>query len=167
MKIRSAECRSVRNRLLDLALAAPLRDGLPPDPEEHFRSCPACSIYRDGLRAIFAPPAVSTLYTPELRGRTLAAARRGLDRPSWLAPLLLPVSAISLAASLLAPIWLLTALLDPFLGSPWVSWGFSLLLTSSAGLTAAGLGLALLIRQREAGFHPATNGRSFREVLHG
>jgi hypothetical protein len=161
-----AGCRSIRESLLDLALA--LEEGNPTlAMEEHLRSCPGCSRYRDGLRVAARLQTPDALYTPELRLRTLAAAERCLDRPSWLAPLLLPASTAALAVSSFAPVWLLTALVRPMLGSEWASWGFALLLSSSAGLTAAGLGLVVLIRQREAGSDPAVSGHFPLEVSRG
>jgi hypothetical protein len=135
--------------------------------EEHLRICPGCSRYRNGLRAVSRLQPSDTLYSPDLRRRTLAAAERRLDRPSWLAPLLLPASTAALAASILVPVWLLTALLRPVLGSEWVTWGFALVLSSSAGLAAAGLGLVVLIRQREAGFDPPESGHFSMEVFRG
>jgi hypothetical protein len=167
MKTPSAECREVRDRLLDLALAPPGREDLPRAMEAHLRICPGCRKYREGISAASRPVSPEPLFTPALRRRALAAAERELDRPSWLAPLLVPASLAGLATSIVAPVWLFTALLRPLVGSEWASLGLSLALSSSAGLAAAALGLVVLNRRRQAGTLPATSGRHIREVFRG
>jgi hypothetical protein len=163
----SAECRRVRDRLLDFAVAPSGEWDLPRDMEKHLRICPGCRRYGEGLgaasRLLFPEP----LLTPALRRRALAAAGRELDRPTWLAALLVPASLTALATSVVAPVWILTALLRPLLGSEWASLGLSLALSSSAGLAALSLGLVMLTRRRRPGTLPANSGRHIREVFRG
>jgi hypothetical protein len=169
----SAECRDVRNRLLDLALASRQRAGgatgsrepLPPEAEDHLMTCPACRRYREGLSAASWGGSTEPLYTPALRRRTLAAAERELERPAWLAPLLVPASLAAIATSLLAPIWLLAALLRPVLGSEGAALGLSLAFSLSAGLAAILFGLVVLERCRRENTIAATSGRFIREVF--
>jgi len=163
--MRTDDCRVVRDSLLDQALAG-VGEGSPPGAvKEHLRHCPGCAKYLEGLRAASGLSRPEPLYTPALRRRTLAAvAKAGAIRPLWLAPLLLPASALSVAVSVVAPVWLLTFLLRPLLGSEWLSLGFAFALTSSTGLAVAGLGLALLTWRRTASSAPAPAGALFPEV---
>jgi hypothetical protein len=160
-----AECRSIRDRLLALALNSGDEDSLEGTVREHIRTCPGCTKYREGLKVMPELLRATPLYTPALRRRTLAAVEP--TRPSWLAPLLLPASTASLGMTVFVPIWLLTTLLRPVFGSGWFSLGLAFVLSSSAGLAAVGLGLAVLIRRQKAGPAPAGSGALFREVSRG
>ena len=102
----------------------------------------------------------------DCRAHLAAVARTGAVRPCWLAPLLLPASALSVAVSVVVPVWILTLVLRSFLGSDWLSLAFSLLLTSSACLASGGLTLALLARQRAGSPAPAPSGALFLETHH-
>ena len=160
-----AECRRARDVLLDRALDPPSGQDLPPSLEEHFRTCAGCRKYRKGVLAAAEAALPEPLYTSALKRRTLAALETERDRPLWLAPLLLPTSTASLAA-LLLPVWLLTHVLHSLFGSDWLSAGVALALFFSAGLAAAGLGLAVLVHRR--GIRPTTaaSGRPILEASH-
>ena len=161
------DCRTVRDSLIDQALAGAGEGSPPGEVKEHLRRCPGCAKYLEGLRAasgLFRP---EPLYTPALRRRTLVAVGHATPaRPCWLAPLLVPASALSVAMSVVAPVWLLTLLLRPLLGSDWLSLGFAFALTSSTGLAVAGLGLALLAQRGTAGTAAAPAGALTLEVRH-
>ncbi len=168
MKNPRAECRKVRDRLLRSLLDGGNEGSLPAADRDHFRDCPACSRYREGIgaRGDLFPP--EPLLTPGLRRRTLErVARRLEERPSWLAPVLLPASAASVALTLILPLWLLSALLRPLVGSEWLSLGFALALYGSVGLLASGLGIAALAHRRNERPAFAPNSISFREVPRG
>jgi len=161
------DCRTIRGSLLDLALTRGEEQTLSGPVKEHLRRCPGCAKYLEGLRAAPGPFPQGPLYTPALRRRTLAAVRDATPAgPCWLAPLLVPASALSVALSVVAPVWVLTLLLRPLLGSDWLSLGFALAVTFSTGLAVAGLGLALLTQRRTAGPTPAPSGALFLEVHH-
>lgn len=165
-KNNGAECRSVRNRLLDLALAPQGREPLPPFVQEHLRTCPGCARYGKGLRSASRALPPEPLYTPALRRRTLAAVERRLERPSWLAPLLFPASTAGLAVSMIVPVCLLSSLLRPIFGTEWMSLGFAIFLSGSAGLAATGLGFVLLIQRRKSGPMTPAPGHLIQEVFH-
>ena len=165
--MRSADCRTIREGLLDLALARGDERSLPDAAKEHLRRCPGCAKYLEGLRAAPGLFPREPLYTPALRRRTLAAvADATAARPCRLATLLVPASALSVAMSVVAPVWILTLVLRSFLGSDWLSLGFAFLLTSSAGLASGGLTLALLARQRAGSPAPAPSGAFLLETRH-
>ncbi len=161
------DCRTVRDSLLDQALRG-FGEGEPPGAvSEHLQHCPGCARYLQGLRAAPGLFRTEPLYTPALRRRTLTAvAEARAVRPCWLAPLLVPASALSVAVSVVVPIWLLTLLLRPFLGSDWLSLVFVFALTSSVGVAVAGLGLTLINQQRTEGSVPAPAGALSLEVRH-
>ena len=161
------DCRSVRESLLDLAIARGEAQKLSRDLSEHLGRCPGCAKYLEGLRAAPGLFPEEPLYTPALRRRTLTAvADATAVRPCRLTTLLVPASALSVAMSVAAPIWLLTLLLRPLLGSEWLSLGFALAATFSTGLVISGLGLALLLQRRAAGPAPVPSFANFPEVHH-
>jgi hypothetical protein len=163
----TVECRSVRESLLDFALARGDARSLSRDLSEHLGRCPGCAKYLEGLRAAPGLFQEEPLYTPALRRRTLnAVADATAARPCRLAPLVVPASALSVAMSVAAPVWLLTLLVRPLLGSEWLSLGFALALTISTGLVISGVGLSLLTQRRMPGLAPAPNGALFTEVHH-
>lgn len=165
--MRSDDCRAVRDSLLDRGLAGGDGPGLTGSAGEHLRRCPGCARYLEGLRAASGRSRPEPLYTPALRRRTLAAvARTDAVRPCWLAPLLVPASALSVAVSVVVPVWILTLVLRSFLGSDWLSLGFAFLLTSSACLASGGLTVALLARQRAGSPAPAPSGAFLLETRH-
>ena len=139
-----AECRPVRDRLLERMLAGNGTE-LPPGAEaEHLGTCPGCRRYLEGLGMARHPASGAPLYTPGLRRRTLAAVADSRRRaPAWLAPLLVPASAASVALSIVAPVWLLDHLLRPWFASSWPSLGLALLICGSAALVTWGSALAL------------------------
>jgi hypothetical protein len=162
---RAAECRRIREALLDACLEGRDEGTLPGEAREHFQDCPGCARYREGVLAGSRLFPGAPLFTPALRQRTLArVADKEAERPSWLAPALVPASAAGVAFSVIAPIWLLTSLLRPFLGSEWLALGFAILVSGSAGLAATALGLAALARRREEGFPLAPVVLNFLEV---
>ena len=152
MKTRAAECRRVREVLLDACLEGRDEEILQGAARDHFRDCPGCARYGQGVLARGRLFPGAPLFTPALRQKTLArVADHQAERPRWLAPALVPASAAGLAFSVIAPIWLLTSLLRPFLGSEWLALGFAILVSGSAGLAATALGIAALARRREEG----------------
>jgi len=157
------ECRDVRNHLLDLTLAS--RQPLPPAAEDHLMTCAACRRYQEGLAAASWRGSAEPLYTTGLRRRALAAGERELDRPAWLAPLLVSASLAAITTSLFAPIWLLAALLRPVLGSEGAALGLSLAFSLSAGLAAIVFGLVVLLQRRREGAFAATSDGFIREVF--
>jgi len=161
------DCRIVRKSLIDLALRDTGEGEPAGEVKEHLRRCSRCARYLEGLRAapgLFPP---GPLYTPALRRRTLSAvAGARAVRPCWLTPLLVPASALSVAVSVVVPIWFLTLLLRPIVGSEWLSLALAFALTSSAGVAVAGLGLTLINQQRAEGSAPAPAGALSLEVGH-
>ena len=151
-KTQAAECRSAREILLDTCLEGREEGTLPGAARDHFRDCPGCARYREGVLAGSRLIPGDPLFTPALRHKTLARiAEQEAERPSWLAPALVPASAAGVTFSVIAPIWLLSFLLRPFLGSEWLAFSFAMLAFCSAGLAATALGLAELARRREEG----------------
>ena len=165
--MRTDECRTLRDSLVDLALERGDERSLPEAVKEHLRTCAGCAKYLEGLRAAYGLFREEPLYTPALRRRTLnAVADATAVRPCRLAPLIVPASALSVAMSVAAPVWLLTLLLRPLLGSEWLSLGFALVVTVSTGLVISAVGLTLLAQRRTPGLAPAPNGASLPEVHH-
>ena len=165
--MRIDECRTFRERLLDLALERGDGRSLPEAVKEHLRTCAGCAMYLEGLRAAPRLFPEEPLYTPDLRRRTLRAVADATGaKPCRVASVLVPASALSVAMSVAAPVWLLTVLLRPLLGSEWLSLGFALALTISTGLVISGVGLSLLTQRRTPGLAPAPNGASLPEVHH-
>jgi hypothetical protein len=161
------DCRSVRESLLEFALTRGDAPGLSHDLSEHLGRCPGCAKYLEGLRAASGLFPEEPLYTPDLRRRTLrAVADATAVRPCRLTTLLIPASALSVTMSVAVPVWLLTVLLRPLLGSEWLSLGFALALTVSTGLVISAVGLTLLAQRRTPGLAPAPNGASLPEVHH-
>ena len=149
MKKLPADCQAARGVLLDLALTGVGQRALPHQVEEHLRRCDRCTKYYEGLRTAPELFPTTTLYTPGLRRRTLAAIDERRGRPAWLTPLLFPASAASVMASIIAPVWLLGVLLQPLLNSPWQAFGLAFVICSSTGLAAFGAGLAVWNQLRE------------------
>ncbi len=130
----SAECRSVRDRLLEIA------DGSGKAPESHLEQCTACRMYRETVQLSGRLLSPKPLYTQGLKRRTLYRLEE-IQAPKT--PVLLPVFVALLATttviSAVTPIWLLSQVLSLVFESTWVRLGLSMFLAYSMGGAAVGL----------------------------
>jgi hypothetical protein len=145
------DCRPVREALVDLVVEGRPVSDLPPPSAAHLRSCEACERFERGLEPAPSLFGAEPLYTEALRRRTLAAVAAAGDNgvPSLL-PLLVPAAAVSLAASLVGPIWLGTRLVEPLVASRWLALGIAVAVSTSFGLAAAGTALVAMLELRGA-----------------
>jgi hypothetical protein len=168
MSAQTPDCLSTRQALRDRALAAGTADDLPRTAAEHLRSCPACDDYRTRLTSVPELFAGGPLYTASLRRRTLAAvASADEERSKVLLPLLFPAAIVSVAASLVGPVWVVMRLVEPLVASPRMALGIAVLLCTSLGLTALGPGLIVLMKLRNRTSNAILYKGQFVEAIDG
>lgn len=168
MKELSPQCRAAREALLEEQITGSDKERLSTSARSHFEVCSACSRFYEAVVSAVHPAPPDRLYTPALRQRTLAGVEEARHAPPrWLAPLLVPAAAVSLVLSIAAPVWILSGLFEPFLGSGWTSAGIALAISTSTGLVTASLGLGLLTHLKSREIVASPSGSFLREVNHG
>jgi hypothetical protein len=135
-----AVCRKHRRLLVVFFSMKDASVHLPHTTKEHLQHCRPCRQYRDGLESARHLTIPESLYTFELKARTLRRINEVRDSPQ---PRFVPALALGLATigvlSLVLPIWGLSLITSLFFESTAVSLGVSLFLVHSVAGAAAGM----------------------------
>ncbi len=119
-------CRTARQRLVELSLRPHATALVPDNLATHLKSCAACRAYHAGLDSVGSLFTVADYYSPLLRQRTLAKLHRASESLAFSETLLLILGSLaSIPLSFFLPVWLLSRLARNWLGSESLAWGIS------------------------------------------